>query len=366
MRYTLRSLIVAGALVASATSAFAAPAPPPTSPKFPGLGIGLLQYPSALAKDPRARIYVIDNLKRGAVIHRAFQVSNGTPNALDVSLYAAASQIVNGSWSPLDGNTQNELSRWTTIAPSTLHLASGQKAQAQLTVTVPQNATDGERYAVVWAQAALPGRGPVHQVARVGIREYISVGKGNGPPINFAIDTLTAARTTGGQPQVLAQVHNTGGRAIDLTGVLTLDHGPGGLSAGPFPAKLGTTLAPGQSEPVTILLAKALPAGPWHARIELQSDLLKRAAEGTVTFPADAGAKNPPVKAKAVPLTKNRNVLVPVALGLILALLIGLFLFFVLKRRRRREDEQTPGKGGPGTAPTIPGQRASNDQTVRR
>jgi hypothetical protein len=365
VRYPIRSLIVAGALVASATSAYAAPAPPP-SPKYPGLGIGLLQYPSALAQDPRARIYVIDNLKRGAVIHRAFQVSNGTPYALDVSLYAAASQIVKGSWSPLGGNTANELSRWTAISPSTLHLASGQKTQAQLTVSVPLDAIDGERYAVVWAQAALPGSGPVHQVARVGIREYISVGKGTGPPINFTIDTLTAARTSGGQPEVLAQVHNTGGRAIDLNGSLMLDKGPGGLSAGPFPAKLGTTLAPGQSEPVTVLLDKALPAGPWHARIELQSDLLKRAAEGTITFPSAAGAKAPPVKATAVPLTKNRNVLVPLAVGLILAMLIGLFLFFWLKRRRRRKDEEEQGKGGPGTAPTIPGQRATNDEAVRR
>jgi hypothetical protein len=284
---------------------------------------------------------------------------------LDVSLYAGASQIVNGVWSPLDGQTQNDLSRWTTVTPSSLHLASGQKAQAELTVTVPHNAADGERYAVVWAQAGMPGSGPVHEVARVGIREYISVGNGNGPPINFTIDTLTAARTSGGQPEVLAQVHNTGGRAIDLTGTLTLDHGPGGLSAGPFPAKLGTTLAPGESEPVTVLLDKALPAGPWHARIELQSDLLKRAAEGTITFPSSAGAKAAPVKAKAVPLTKNRNVVVPVALGLILALLIGLILFLLWKRRRRREDEdeETPAGGAP---PTIPGQRASHEEALRR
>jgi len=355
---------VAGALVASATSAYAAPAPSPT-PKYPGLGIGLTQVPSKLLKDPRARIYVIDNLNRGDVITRTFQVSNGTPFALDVALYAAASQIVKGSWSPLDGQTQNDLSRWTTVTPSLMHLASGQKAQAQLKVAVPRDAVDGERYAVVWAQAAMPGTGAVHQVARVGIREYISIGKGNGPPTNFTIDTLTAARTPDGQPEVLAQVHNTGGRAIDLIGALTLDHGPGGLSAGPFPAKLGTTLAPGESEPVTVLLDKALPAGPWHARIELQSDLLKRAAEGTITFPSAAGAKAAPVKAKAVPLTKNRNVLVPLALGLILLLLIGLILFLLWKRRRRKDDEDEEQKAD-GVPPTIPGQRESHEEALRR
>jgi flagellar biosynthesis/type III secretory pathway M-ring protein FliF/YscJ len=71
------------------------------------------------------------------------------------------------------------------------------------------------------------------------------------------------------------------------------------------------------------------------------------------------------VKAKAVPLTKNRHVLIPIAIGLILALLIGLILFFLLKRRRRREDEDEQGKAGPGASPMIPGQRASNDQAVR-
>ena len=365
MRNTIRALIVAGALVASATSAYAAPAPKPT-PKDPGLGIGLTQIPAKLAKDPRARIYVIDHLNRGAVITRTFQVSDGTPNPLDVSLYAAASQIVNGTWSPLDGRTQNELSSWTTVSPGTMHLAPGQKATATLRVAIPQNATDGERYAVVWAQAGVPGKGPVHEVARVGIREYISVGTGSGPPTNFSIDTLTAARTADGQPEVLAQVHNTGGRAIDLIGSLTLDKGPGGLSAGPFPAKLGTTLAPGESEPVTVFLDKALPAGPWHARIELQSDLLKHAAEGTITFPAASGAKSPPVAAKAVSITRNRHVLVPIAIGLVLALLVGLIFFFLWKRRRRKDDEEQQGKGGAGTPPAIPGPRASNDQAVRR
>jgi len=365
VRHTLRALIVAGALVAPATSAYTAHAAPADA-KHPGLGIQLLEAPTALQKDPRARLYVIDHLKPGAVIKRKILVSDGTTDPLTVSLYSAASQIVNGVWSPLAGRTPNELSTWTTVSPATVSLQPGQKTQAEVTVAIPRDASSGERYAVVWAEAAIPGNGPVHQVARVGIREYISVGPGGAPPINFTIDTLTAARATNGQPEVLAQVHNTGGRAIDLNGQLSLDKGPGGLSAGPFPAKLGTTLAPGESEPVTILLDKALPAGPWHARIELQSDLTKRAAEGTITFPTAAGAKAAPVKAKAVPLTKNRHVLVPIAVGLIALLLIALFLFLLWKRRRRREDEEDTGKGGPGTAPTIPGQRSSQDQTANR
>ena len=85
-----------------------------------------------------------------------------------------------------------------------------------------------------------------------------------------------------------------------MNGTLELSAGPGGLSAGPFPASLGVTLAIGDTEPVTILLDKRLPAGPWDARIALRSGLLERSGRATITFP-DAGA-SPPVK----PTTSSR------------------------------------------------------------
>jgi hypothetical protein len=138
---------------------------------------------------------------------------------------------------------------------------------------------------------------------------------------------------------VTAQVHNTGGRALDMTGSLKLSAGPGGLSAGPFPARLGTTLAPGQTEPVTVLLDKSVPNGPWTARIDLQSGLLKRAAEGTILFPTAAGTTSAPVKAKNVSLAKNRNFLVPLAILLLFGIAIGIFFLF-WKRRKRDEDEE--------------------------
>ena len=55
----------------------------------------------------------------------------------------------------------------------------------------------------------------------------------NTPPAtaDFAIGAVTASRGQGGNPQLSAQVANTGGRALDITGELRLT---GGLSAGPF------------------------------------------------------------------------------------------------------------------------------------
>ena len=74
-----------------------------------------------------------------------------------------------------------------------------------------------------------------------------------------------------------------------------LSDGPGGLSAGPFDANLGTTLATGATGPVTVHLDERLPAGPWTARITLRSGLVERSAHATVTFPV-AGA-GPAVRA---------------------------------------------------------------------
>jgi hypothetical protein len=160
-----------------------------------------------------------------------------------------------------------------------------------VTVRVPSDAAPGEQYAVVWAEVrAASASGGVTQVSRVGIRIYLSVGPGGPPAADFTIDALTAQRTSDGEPVVVATVHNIGGRALDMNGTLRLEDGPGGLSAGPFPATLGTTLAIGETEQVTIALDDQVPAGPWDARIELHSGLLDRTARATITFPASGSA----------------------------------------------------------------------------
>jgi len=132
---------------------------------------------------------------------------------------------------------------------------------------------------------------------------------------------------------VLADVHNTGGRALDMNGSLQLTAGPGGLSAGPFPATLGTTLAIGDTETVTIPLDKALPAGPWDARITLHSGLLNRSAKATITFPARGTAD-------AVKTTSGRPGWLYPAIGAALLLLGSAALVHTARRRRHRPTHQ--------------------------
>ncbi len=207
---------------------------------------------------------------------------------------------------------------------------------------MPKDASPGERYGVILAEfRAAPAQG-IRGASRVGIRTYLSVGPGGEPASNFTVDSLTAGRDAAGVPVVTASVHNTGGRALDMRGTLTLAHGPGGLSAGPFVVKLGSTLAPGDTEPVSVALDKALPAGPWEARIDLQSGLLQRAATATITFPDTAGTSAPPVQAKAVPLVKNFPVVATLAGALLLLLLVLLLLLWRFGALARRRKTRTP------------------------
>jgi hypothetical protein len=300
-----------------------------------GVGIRLLEAPTAREKDPRARRSIVDHVKPGASFSRKFEVSNTTTGQRLIAIYAAAADVAGGQFVPADGRTQNELSGWITLDTANADLPAGGTAQPRLTITVPPTATAGERYAVIWAELppATPPAGGVAVVNRVGLRVYLSVGPGGEPPTDFVIQSLTAERDDQKRPVVQATVKNTGGRALDLSGNLRLTNGPGGLSAGPFDARLGTTLAIGASAPVTIPLDPSLPDGPWHARIELRSSTTVRTAEATITFPAAAGATASPVSAEPVG-EKASSSLLPVLLAVGGGVLLLLLLLFLLLRRR--------------------------------
>jgi hypothetical protein len=330
----VRALLIASLIVAALVPLPAIAQAPPGE-----IGIRLLDAPIEAKNDPRARIYIVDHVAPGATISRRIEVSSGLNRSTSVALYAAGADVANGTFRFFDGHRQNELSGWTTVAPSSVVVPAKGARVGTVTIAVPSDAAEGERYAVAWAEIASRGAGGVRSVNRVGIRIYLSVGSGGAPKADFVVDTLTASRTASGQPQVSALVRNTGGRALDMSGTLRLTNGPGGLSAGPFAVKLGTTLGVGQEEPVTVLLDPALPNGPWDARLILRSGELAREATGRITFPSGAGTTSPPVPAK------TRSLDTPVgrlfaAGSLLFILLAGGFLLFFLKRRRRTEDDQ--------------------------
>jgi hypothetical protein len=293
---------------------FAATASSATAAKPGSLGLQLLDVPATAQLDPRARLYIVDHLAPGSRITRRVQVSNATGSTLGVRLYAAAASIARGAFVGAAGHQRNEVSSWTTIRPGAARIAAGDRRTAHVTIEVPSDAAPGERYGVVWAETRTsPSAGSgIAQVSRVGIRIYLSVGPGGPPAANFTIEAITAIRDRSGRPGVIARVHNTGGRALDMNGTLALTDGPGGLSAGPFPASLGVTLAIGDTEPVAIILDNRLPNGPWNARVKLRSGLVSRTAHATLTFP---DATDPSPRSASVPWIPLAVVALALALG---------------------------------------------------
>lgn len=294
-----------------------------------GIGIRLLDKPADAGEDPRALLYIVDHLAPGSLISRRIEVTNTTSESAAVSMYAAAAGIEGGHFVVADGHTPNDLSTWCTVLPAMKDVPAGGAATVTVTINVPADAAAGERYGVVWAEVRSGAASGIVQVNRVGIRLYVSVGTGAPPAANFTIDSLTAQRSPDGLPTVLATVHNTGGRALDLAGSLEMLNGPGGLSAGPFPVTPGFTLAIGSSGQVTIALDERVPDGPWDATLTLHSGLLERSATASIIFP-ESGSALP------VPTTAVEEAFPFAAIGLAVALVLcGLVLLFMLSQRRR-------------------------------
>ncbi len=152
-------------------------------------------------------------------------------------VYPDAATISRGSFIGDAGQTRSDLTTWITTTRHSVSLAPRASTFVTVTIKVPRGVSSGERYGVIWVQetSRVPsGNGvAITEINRVGVRIYLSVGHGGAPASNFAITSLTATRSAHGQPMVRAQVRNTGGRALDITGSLRLAQGPGGLTAGP-------------------------------------------------------------------------------------------------------------------------------------
>jgi hypothetical protein len=253
-----------------------------------GIGIRLVPDASSASAEPLTLPYVVERLTPGSRVTRQIEISNTTDAMADVTVFPAAASIVEGKFTFAPGRTGDLLSSWTSVAQPVLHLAPGATVLDAVTTELPKRASSGERYAVVWAEVSAPSptQSGVRLVNRVGVRMYVSIGKGGSPAAEFTVGALAASRSANGDPLVAARIHNVGQAALAITGELTLSHGPGGLSAGPFSFTLGVLLAPSHSTIAPVELASQIPRGPWRADLSLSSGGTQRSSVTTITFPA--------------------------------------------------------------------------------
>jgi hypothetical protein len=296
------------------------------------IGIRLLEMPANRAGDPRAQVYIVDHLAPGAVIKRHVLVTNSSPVPQHIEVFPGAAAIDDHAFNALAGRAASELTSWISLDRTAVDLPPGGSEKVLVTIAVDPIASTGERYGVIWAETSAPSNTPdnVLMVTRVGVRIYLDIGPGGEPPASFDISSLTPSRDGGGRPEVLATVHNTGGRALDMTGELSLSDGPGGVTAGPFPVSTAVTLLPGHTAGVRTALDEHLPDGPWKARLTLRSGFIERVVTATITFPAAANTVGGPVT------PENWFEAHPLLAGGLAALVAAVLLtaFFVARRRR--------------------------------
>lgn len=324
---------VAGAILVS-------PTPEPS-----GLGIRLLDVPAHTKDDPRARAYIVDRLAPGAVIQRRVQIVNNTGSSQSVLLYPGAARIENGDFVGGEAGTQNEVRNWTTLEQQELTLASGDSANVMATLRVPPDATEGEHYGAIWAEmrstANQAAKSGVTEVNRVGIRIYLSIGPGNGKPADFTVTSVIASRDNEGSPQLSALVTNTGGRALDIVGTLTLSEGPGDLSAGPFDIQKPSTIVPAEAREVVFRLPPVIPDGPWTVAVRLKSGLLERETTAHISFPNKGSAS------VFEPVQNGDDPLPGIAVmgsGLLLAVSTATMLIRRHRRRTAHDVSRVPGQ----------------------
>lgn len=346
-------LLTALALVQAAGALPAAGhgAPGTPSPRHPAAGrsiaIKLLDAPESRRADPRAHAYVVDHLTPGSIIERRVEITNESSTPMHVNVYSAAATIAKGEFAFAPEHTPNELTGWTSLDTSDLDLAASETARVRTTIRVPEDAAPGERYGVIWAQTSAPTdrSHTLTVLGRVGVRMYVDVGPGGEPPSDFEIEQLTPSRTSDGRGEVRARIHNTGGRALDIGGALSLSDGPGGQHAGPVPAaRAGTTLAPGDRADAVVPLDASLPNGPWTAELTLRSGLVEHTTRATVTFPTTPGGTG----AVTVPVARQAGFPALTIAGLS-ALALGapcLLLSRFLRRRRRPVTPSPPSAAG--------------------
>jgi hypothetical protein len=193
-----------------------------------GIGLRLTDGPSdaagGLATDRISHVIPAGGSARWTV-----EIVNTGPEPLEIPLTVGAAELVDGQFRPADGAEGAELPDWVTIDPASAEVPGGSRVEATVTVEVPEDATDGDHAAAIWASAT--SHGPVTQVNRVGLRTLITVADGV-PAAGFAIGDITVEPAEEGPASIAVEVTNTGGRMLEVAGELDLHDGPGGVSAG--------------------------------------------------------------------------------------------------------------------------------------
>ncbi|AOX66286.1 hypothetical protein BJK06_11440 [Curtobacterium sp. BH-2-1-1] len=336
-------LVVAASIVWSVLVAPAGVAAAGTgSSPEPGIGVQLLPGAEATDRSPTSR-YIRDTLRPGQTVERTIRVTNASDTERAVSMTTTAAGITDGAFR-IDTAPRSELTDWIGLDPASVDVPARSSALVRVRIAVPPDATGGERYAVVWAATASerPDGTGLRMVSRVGVRSYVAV---SGPAALRTAFRVSEPRVgpSGDERTVLADVRNTGERAVDLTGTLVLADGPAGAVLPSITGDRPRTLAPGQRAALTFTVPAAVAPGTWLARIAVTDGVTTERTAGSIALPSAS-----PRAATRIDRASGSHPsvgLVPVLL--VLLVLASATVTALALRRRRSTTAPTPPEGTP-------------------
>lgn len=272
--------------------------------------------------DPRSGHYIVDQVVPGATLEREVRVTNAGDAATTVDLSVGGMRIIDNAIVFVDAadGDQGALETWANLPRRRLELGPHESVIADIAVIVPAEADAGEHYGVVWG-----ARRDGDVVNRVGVRMYVAVSDGDPLPTSFSLDLVALSRE-----RADITITNTGSRAIEPTGSVTVDGAQAQLEP-------GWTLLPGDSAELGASFDPDELRSQDRARVEvsLSANGVDHREAALAPLPTATDARGRPVE--LVPDRPSRALQAAVGGSAVVASLLVLAAF---RRRADREDDE--------------------------
>ena len=153
------------------------------------------------------------DLDAGSTASESFKIINDGTTAYDFKVYAAPYSVKNGSYDADFTSTPAgaDAYTWVTFDKKQYHLEPGQNVDITYQITVPDDATPGGHYGVIFAETQPDEKNKSNVVAnkRVGMILYTAI-KGDYIQAGREVETIIPSFSIGGVPSATMTVENTG------------------------------------------------------------------------------------------------------------------------------------------------------------
>ena len=258
------------------------------------LGIGVDVLPASGSSQTKASMgadgslwFIIPPGKSGSRSIRVYSVAGV---AMKISASVGYGVYRNGE-ANFDESKETELSQWARFDSSAFSLQPRASKVITIKFDVPESTKIGTNLATVFITgtplAAVKSQGTfsVPGAARVAIPVFLGVGTAAQIAVNFKIKKLSIKNDNGNRYAII-NIANTGQTPVSPSGYIRVAGYQGGIKID-NPIKIqSSTIVPGESRDLIVLVPEFIPNGKWVFMTELQQGPIQQTAEATVSLTA--------------------------------------------------------------------------------